>query len=78
MFSKLPVKTDEVVFCPLSSTQIAVYKRILDMHEVQNMIRKDDDCDCGSNKKSVLGSSILSLRLSHAVISDVKPVAIVL
>ncbi|KAH7909981.1 RAD26-like SNF2 family DNA-dependent ATPase [Hygrophoropsis aurantiaca] len=48
---QLPSKTDEVVFCPLSSMQIAVYKRILGMAAVQNLIRKDELCDCRSGKK---------------------------
>lgn len=50
---QLPTKTDEVVFCPLTPIQVAVYKRILNMNHVQNLVRKDEDCDCGSGKKSV-------------------------
>ncbi|KIK94177.1 hypothetical protein PAXRUDRAFT_784462 [Paxillus rubicundulus Ve08.2h10] len=48
---QLPAKTDEVVFCPLTVKQIAVYKRILAMEAVQNIIRKDESCECGSQKK---------------------------
>ncbi|KAF9238323.1 P-loop containing nucleoside triphosphate hydrolase protein [Melanogaster broomeanus] len=47
----LPTKTDEVVFCPLTSKQNAVYKRILAMEEIQNVVRKDESCECGSNNK---------------------------
>ncbi|KAI0060152.1 hypothetical protein BV25DRAFT_986960 [Artomyces pyxidatus] len=48
---QLPKKTDEIVFCPLTPKQVEVYKRILNMEGVQNMIRKDEPCDCGSKKK---------------------------
>ncbi|KAA1466811.1 hypothetical protein DENSPDRAFT_831699 [Dentipellis sp. KUC8613] len=48
---QLPKKTDEVVFCPLTPKQIEVYKRILATDAVQNMIRKEERCDCGSRKK---------------------------
>ncbi|KAF9228076.1 hypothetical protein BS17DRAFT_318817 [Gyrodon lividus] len=49
--NQLPAKTDEVVFCPLTPKQIAVYKRILAMEAVQNIIHKDEFCECGSKKK---------------------------
>ncbi|TFY62320.1 hypothetical protein EVJ58_g3937 [Rhodofomes roseus] len=48
---QLPNKLDEVAFCPLTPKQIEVYKRILNTEAVQNMIRKDELCDCGSRKK---------------------------
>lgn len=48
---QLPKKTDEVVFCPLTKKQVEVYKRILNLDDVQNMIRKDERCDCGSQSK---------------------------
>ncbi|KAH9976865.1 P-loop containing nucleoside triphosphate hydrolase protein [Lactifluus volemus] len=48
---QLPKKYDEVVFCPLTDIQIEVYKRILGMEAVQNMIKKDDRCECGRSKK---------------------------
>ena len=48
---QLPKKYDEVVFCPLTEKQLDVYKRILGMEAVQDMIKKDDRCDCGRNKK---------------------------
>ncbi|RDB19634.1 DNA excision repair protein ERCC-6-like 2 [Hypsizygus marmoreus] len=47
---QLPQKTDQVVFCPLTPRQVAVYKRILGMDPVQNLIHKDDLCPCGSRK----------------------------
>ncbi|CCM04135.1 uncharacterized protein FIBRA_06297 [Fibroporia radiculosa] len=49
--NQLPGKDDQVVFCPLTATQIEVYKRILNMEPVQNMMRKDEPCDCGSKEK---------------------------
>lgn len=52
-FAQLPKKIDEVVFCPLTPQQIKVYKRILAMDPVQNIVRKDEFCDCGSRKKLV-------------------------
>ncbi|KAL4077447.1 P-loop containing nucleoside triphosphate hydrolase protein [Scleroderma citrinum] len=48
---QLPTKTDEVVFCPLTPTQVAVYKRILAMPSVENLIHKDELCACRSRKK---------------------------
>lgn len=53
VFLQLPKKTDEVVFCPLTHDQITVYRRILGTEAVQNMIRKDELCDCGSKEKYV-------------------------
>ncbi|KAI0255595.1 P-loop containing nucleoside triphosphate hydrolase protein [Lactifluus subvellereus] len=48
---QLPKKYDEVVFCPLTDMQIEVYRRILGTEAVQNMIKKDDRCGCGTGKK---------------------------
>lgn len=48
---QLPKKYDEVVFCPLTEIQVEVYKRILGMEAVQNMIRKDEPCECGRGKR---------------------------
>ncbi|KZT66740.1 hypothetical protein DAEQUDRAFT_767713 [Daedalea quercina L-15889] len=48
---QLPNKHDEVAFCPLTPKQIEVYKRVLSTDAVQNMIRKDEPCDCSSGKK---------------------------
>ncbi|KAI6102851.1 RAD26-like SNF2 family DNA-dependent ATPase [Pisolithus sp. B1] len=47
----LPTKIDEVVFCPLTPTQTKVYKRILSIASVQNLLHKDEQCECGSRKK---------------------------
>ncbi|KAI0759189.1 P-loop containing nucleoside triphosphate hydrolase protein [Irpex lacteus] len=47
---QLPEKTDEVVFCPLAPRQLEAYKRVLKTEAVQNLIRKDRPCDCGSKK----------------------------
>lgn len=48
---QIPKKYDEVVFCPLTEIQFEVYKRILGTEAVQNMVRKDEICDCGRGKK---------------------------
>jgi len=48
---QIPEKYDEVVFCPLTKIQLKVYKRILGVEAVQNMIRKDERCNCGTGKK---------------------------
>jgi SNF2 family DNA or RNA helicase len=48
---QLPKKTDKVAFCPLSDAQIGVYKRFLGTPNIQNMLRRDEPCDCGSKKK---------------------------
>ncbi|KAJ7041189.1 P-loop containing nucleoside triphosphate hydrolase protein [Mycena alexandri] len=45
---QLPQKTDEVVFCPLTSPQIAAYKKILAMEEVQGVVNRNEPCACGS------------------------------
>ncbi|SJX61041.1 related to RAD26-DNA repair and recombination protein [Sporisorium reilianum f. sp. reilianum] len=44
---QLPRKFDKIVFCPLTSTQLDVYKRILSEDEVDLMKRHADPCDCG-------------------------------
>ncbi|KAJ1586232.1 hypothetical protein NDA14_000907 [Ustilago hordei] len=44
---QLPHKFDKIVFCPLTSTQLEVYKRILSEDEVDLMKRHADPCDCG-------------------------------
>ncbi|KAF7345108.1 DNA excision repair protein ERCC-6-like 2 [Mycena venus] len=48
---QLPQKSDEVVFCPLTKSQIRVYKQILAMDELQTVLRRDDPCPCGSKKR---------------------------
>ncbi|SNX82341.1 related to RAD26 - DNA repair and recombination protein [Melanopsichium pennsylvanicum] len=44
---QLPRKFDKIVFCPLTSTQLDVYKRILAEEEVDLMKCHADPCDCG-------------------------------
>ncbi|EDR09438.1 RAD26-like SNF2 family DNA-dependent ATPase [Laccaria bicolor S238N-H82] len=50
LFYQLPEKTDQVVFCPLTSRQVAAYKHILNMAPVRNLTHKDEPCTCGSRK----------------------------
>ncbi|KAL0065440.1 hypothetical protein AAF712_007504 [Marasmius tenuissimus] len=50
---QMPKKTDQVVFCPLAAEQMRAYKRILEMEPVQQLLRKDEPCSCGSKKKCV-------------------------
>ncbi|KAF9649557.1 hypothetical protein BDM02DRAFT_3229957 [Thelephora ganbajun] len=47
---QLPHKFDRVVFCPLTGTQTAVYERLLQTSNVQNILRRKEECDCGSKK----------------------------
>ncbi|TBU31240.1 P-loop containing nucleoside triphosphate hydrolase protein [Dichomitus squalens] len=47
---QLPRKTDQVVFCPLTPTQVAIYKRIINLDAVKSLIYKDALCTCGSRK----------------------------
>ncbi|KAF5329238.1 hypothetical protein D9619_009039 [Psilocybe cf. subviscida] len=49
---QLPRKTDQVVFCPLTSRQIQAYKNILNIPDLKNMLRSNDPCECGSRKKT--------------------------
>ena len=51
--SQLPHKFDRVVFCPLTETQTAVYERLLQTSNVQNILRRKEECDCGSKKPYV-------------------------
>lgn len=44
---QLPVKEDNIVFCPLTPLQIEVYKRLLGTDEVQFLARHADPCPCG-------------------------------
>ncbi|KAF8183787.1 P-loop containing nucleoside triphosphate hydrolase protein [Mycena galopus ATCC 62051] len=50
---QLPKKTDEVVFCPLTTSQIQAYKRILAMDEIQSVLARDEPCPCGSKKRQL-------------------------
>ncbi|KAJ7468628.1 P-loop containing nucleoside triphosphate hydrolase protein [Mycena latifolia] len=47
---QLPKKSDEVVFCPLTTMQINVYKKILNMDEVKYMLKRDEPCECRSGQ----------------------------
>ncbi|KAL4459161.1 hypothetical protein ABPG75_014026, partial [Micractinium tetrahymenae] len=50
---QLPQKMDYVVFCELSSMQLAAYRRVLESSaDVQLLLHKDDPCACGSGEKS--------------------------
>jgi SNF2 family DNA or RNA helicase len=51
--SQLPHKFDRVVFCPLTETQTAVYERLIQTPNVQNILRRNEECDCGSKKPYV-------------------------
>ena len=48
---QLPMKTDRVVFCPMTDTQIEAYENFLDSDIVQKIKYSSDPCDCGSGKK---------------------------
>ncbi|TFK37622.1 P-loop containing nucleoside triphosphate hydrolase protein [Crucibulum laeve] len=47
---QLPEKTDQVVFCPLSPAQAYAYKNILNLQAVQNLLHRNESCECGSKK----------------------------
>ncbi|KAJ7072771.1 RAD26-like SNF2 family DNA-dependent ATPase [Mycena amicta] len=47
---QMPKKTDQVVFCPLTSKQISVYKKILKDPEIVDVLRRKEPCDCGSEE----------------------------
>ncbi|PIA35230.1 hypothetical protein AQUCO_03600119v1 [Aquilegia coerulea] len=46
-------KEDNVVFCALSALQKRVYRRMLQLPEIQCLINKDLPCSCGSPLKQV-------------------------
>ncbi|KAF7307755.1 RAD26-like SNF2 family DNA-dependent ATPase [Mycena kentingensis (nom. inval.)] len=48
---QMPKKIDQVVFCPLAPKQIAVYRKILAHSEVEAVLRRAEDCECGSQKQ---------------------------
>lgn len=50
---QLPHKFDRVVFCPLTETQTAVYERLLQTPNIQNILHRKEECDCGSKKPYV-------------------------
>ena len=48
---QLPKKRDNIVFCQLAPLQMKVYKRALQLPDVQNLILKArEECPCGSGK----------------------------
>ncbi|KAF8312860.1 hypothetical protein DL93DRAFT_2059669 [Clavulina sp. PMI_390] len=49
---QLPNKTDDVIFCPLTTIQLAAYKNILNSPAVHGLLRKDDPCDCEQKERS--------------------------
>ncbi|RMX67564.1 hypothetical protein DD238_001557 [Peronospora effusa] len=44
-------KTDQVVFCDLTTLQMAAYQRVLAMPEFQLLQRGDEICDCGRDSR---------------------------
>ena len=48
---QLPKKTDRVVFCPMTDTQIEAYENFLESDIVEKIKNSSDPCDCGSGKK---------------------------
>lgn len=44
---QLPVKTDNIVLCPLTPLQLSVYKTFLASEDVQTMLTIRDPCLCG-------------------------------
>ncbi|EEP76851.1 conserved hypothetical protein [Uncinocarpus reesii 1704] len=49
---QLPKKSDLVVFCPLTDTQVDAYENLLDSDIVEYIKMSSDPCPCGSGKKS--------------------------
>jgi SNF2 family DNA or RNA helicase len=48
---QLPKKIDQVAFCPLTEKQKVVYRNFLNAPEVDDMLRKDEECECGSQER---------------------------
>lgn len=46
--AQLPIKRDNIVFCPLTPTQVAVYKQILDEPEARKLRSAYEPCECGA------------------------------
>lgn len=44
---QLPPKTDHIVLCPLTSLQLEVYGRLLQLEDVHDMVTADQPCTCG-------------------------------
>ncbi|KPV71875.1 uncharacterized protein RHOBADRAFT_56261 [Rhodotorula graminis WP1] len=51
---QLPPKTDNVVLCPLTALQQRVYRRLLQLEDVQIMLTADDPCPCGERDETGL------------------------
>ncbi|GAA5906753.1 hypothetical protein JCM8208_006377 [Rhodotorula glutinis] len=51
---QLPPKTDNVVLCPLTPLQQRVYRRLLQLEDVQIMLTADDPCPCGERDEKGL------------------------
>lgn len=49
---QLPKKSDRVVFCPLTDTQLDAYENFINSDVVQYIKTSADPCSCGSQKKS--------------------------
>lgn len=49
---QLPKKSDRVVFCPLTDTQINAYENFIDSDVIQYIRTSADPCSCGSGKRS--------------------------
>ena len=46
----LPAAADRVVFCRLTPLQVSVYKAVLSHPDMENVLRVDEDCACGSGQ----------------------------
>ncbi|GAA5874343.1 hypothetical protein JCM1840_001353 [Sporobolomyces johnsonii] len=44
---QLPKKHDNIVLCPLTPLQKDVYRRLLDLEDVETMLTADEPCPCG-------------------------------
>lgn len=49
---QLPKKSDRVVFCPLTDTQINAYENLVDSDVIHYIRTSADPCTCGSGKRS--------------------------
>lgn len=48
---QLPNKSDQVVFCPLTNTQLEAYDNFCDSEIVKTILDASEPCPCGSSKK---------------------------
>ena len=44
---QLPLKTDRVVLCPLTESQLTAYKNCLNCHDVYIILTHKEPCECG-------------------------------